>query len=124
VDLKISAKGASNLVIKRFMGPFWKYRRWLDKSQWFYEEQFQNIQAKLLRQLISHCYETVPFYRQFMNKHSIKPADIRKSEDLNLFPVLTKKMYLKPVTCYIPLSIQNGLFVQLTPAELPEPHFL
>jgi phenylacetate-CoA ligase len=95
VNLNISVKGASNLIIKRFTGPFWKYRMWLNKTQWFEREQFEQIQLSLLQSLVRHCYQTVPYYHKLMDELEIKPGDIKKPEDLSFFPLLTKKDVLE-----------------------------
>lgn len=92
---KIITKGVITLLTKRFAGPFWFRRRQLAKTQWWDEQQLKALQLKLLQRLISHCYNTVPYYRQLMDEHGISVEKIRTLEDIHLFPVLTKKDVLK-----------------------------
>lgn len=90
MNLKVTAEGAQNFIVKRFMGPFWYRRKWLSDTQWFGKQQLRQLQLKLLRRLVRHCYDTVPYYRHFMDKHGIRAENIRVLEDISLFPILTK----------------------------------
>jgi len=95
MNLKILAKGAANLLVKRYMGPFWFRRRQLAKTQWWSEQELKTLQLKLLKRLISHCYRTVPYYRKLMDERSISPDSINTLEDIKQFPILTKQDMLK-----------------------------
>lgn len=90
MNLKVIANGLSNLLVKRFAGPFWLRRRQLAKTQWFDKLELQELQLKLLKRLIRHCYRTVPFYRTLMDDRGIKVEDINTLDDIKLFPILTK----------------------------------
>ena len=91
MKFKIASKGAANLIIKRFSGPFWIRRRWLNKTQWLGDRELKEIQLKLLKRLVRHCYNTVPYYRRLMDERSISPESIRTLNDIKRFPVLRKK---------------------------------
>lgn len=91
MNAKIIANGFAALLVKRFAGPFWIRRRWLEKTQWFSRQELQELQLKLLKRLIRHCYRTVPFYRSLMDNRGIKVEDINTLDDIKLFPILTKK---------------------------------
>jgi len=91
MNWKVAAKGASHLVTKRFLGPFWYRRMWLNRTQWFNTSELEALQLKLLRKLVHHCYSTVPYYRQLMDKRGITPGGINNIEDIEQFPVLCKK---------------------------------
>jgi len=62
----------------------------LAKTQWFDKRELQELQLKLLKRLIRHCYRTVPFYRSLMNNRGVKVEDINALDDIKLFPILTK----------------------------------
>lgn len=86
----IALKGAANLIVKRFAGPFWYRRRWLNKTQWLDRDQLEALQVSLLNKLLRHCYQTVPYYHTLMDDLKISvernlPLDIVKK-----FPILTK----------------------------------
>jgi len=95
MSIKVITNGAVNLLAKRFMGPFWIRRQWLKKTQWFDKEQLQEVQLELLQQLVKHCYDSVPYYRKLMDERAIKSSDIKMLDDINQFPILTKKDVLE-----------------------------
>jgi phenylacetate-CoA ligase len=94
MNCKVIAKGALTLLTKRFAGPFWIRRRWLNKTQWISLSELQEIQIRLLKKLIRHCYNSVPFYRKIMDERAIKVESIRSLENIKQFPILTKQQVL------------------------------
>lgn len=67
-----------------------KYLQWLLKSQHWSREQIDGFQNQKLRELIEHSYNNVPFYREQMDRLSLKPSDIRTKSDLIKLPIITK----------------------------------
>ena len=65
----------------------------LQSSQWD-EQQVKDYQFLELRKLLQHCYHNVPFYKQIFIENKWKPEDFREIEDLQNFPVLTKKIIM------------------------------
>ncbi len=63
----------------------------LGQTQWLSRDEINSYQIMKLKKLVNHIYYNVPFYRDIMQSTGIKPEDIRSLEDLNYFPVLTKK---------------------------------
>ena len=98
MGFKTLKTGTAHLIVKRYVGPFWARRKWLDKTQWFDEEELQKIQLNLLRRLIHHCYSSVPYYRQLMDERGIGVNDIMTVDDLKKFPILTKNDVLQAGT--------------------------
>ena len=90
MNFALLAQGAAHLVVKRYAGRFWIRRQWLKKTQWFNESELKGIQLKLLKQLINHCYSTVPYYKCLMDERGIKVESINSLEDIKQFPILTK----------------------------------
>lgn len=64
----------------------------LEQSQWWTREQINEYQAKRLKQLVSNAYQHVPYYRELMKEHRIRPEEIRSVQDLQRFPFLTKQL--------------------------------
>jgi len=95
MNYKVVAKGAATLFVKRFAGPFWFRRKWLAKTQWLSLSELQEIQLRLLKKLVRHCYNSVPFYRRLMDERAIKAESIKSLEDIKQFPILTKQDVLK-----------------------------
>jgi phenylacetate-CoA ligase len=67
-----------------------KFEHILKRTQWLSQNQLELLQKKSLRTLINHAYETVPYYRRLFKKEGLKPSDIKDSDDLTKFPLLTK----------------------------------
>jgi len=95
MNFRVLAGSAAHLFVKRVAGPFRARRRWLDKTQWLSSAELEEIQLRLLRRLVRHCYNTVPYYRELMRQQAISPESIRRLEDIEKFPVLTKKDILE-----------------------------
>jgi len=45
-----------------------RFIKFLDKTQWWKLDQLESLQNKLLRSLIRHAYENVPYYYRVMKK--------------------------------------------------------
>lgn len=95
MTLKAMVNGAQHLIVKRYAGPFWIRRRWLNKTQWLSYSELEGIQLKLLRGLICHCYKSVPYYRRVMDQQGIRLADIRSLDDIKRFPIINKGEVLR-----------------------------
>ncbi|MCK4950430.1 MAG: phenylacetate--CoA ligase family protein [Gammaproteobacteria bacterium] len=76
---------------ERYGGRYNEYRNFLERSQWFNEEQLVDYQNRQLSSLIKYTYEKVPYYRRIMDARKLKPKDIGSQEDLIKLPVLTKE---------------------------------
>lgn len=75
-----------------FLGQsIYKKLRFLMKSQWWSRGEIENYQNQMLRGLIKHSYENVPYYSELFKKYKLTPTDIKKKEDLYKVPILTKE---------------------------------
>lgn len=95
MSIKAIANGAAHLFVKRYAGPFWLHRRWLNKTQWLSNSELRKIQLRLLRRIVRHCYSSVPYYRRSMDELGISPESIRTLEDIEKFPIINKKEVLE-----------------------------
>jgi phenylacetate-CoA ligase len=82
--------GAKACLLKRHTGPFRQRRRWLAQTQWLDVEQLSKLQFDLLRRIVTHSYETVPYYREMMTELGIRLYDVQSLEDIKIFPILRK----------------------------------
>jgi phenylacetate-CoA ligase len=64
----------------------------IEESEWWDEKSMREYQARLLRRLMAHCYESVPYYRKLFHETGLKPYDIDGPEDLAKFPFLDKQI--------------------------------
>jgi phenylacetate-CoA ligase len=75
----------------RFGGEYQGFRDEFEQSQRLSAVELDAYQAEKLQQLIRHCYENVPFYRELMRVSNLAPEDIRKPSDLPKLPTLLKE---------------------------------
>ncbi|MFP4111879.1 MAG: phenylacetate--CoA ligase family protein [Candidatus Woesearchaeota archaeon] len=71
-----------------------RFRKFYKKSletEHYTREQIEERQNKLLRKLIKHSYDNVPYYTKLFKKLNLKPRDIKTKEDLKKLPILTKE---------------------------------
>jgi phenylacetate-CoA ligase len=60
------------------------------KNQWNSYDEQKKQQEKRLRYMISFAYWNVPYYHKLFDTLKLSPDDIRKVEDLEKLPILTK----------------------------------
>ena len=75
---------------ERYSGKYKFFQDLLSKTQWYTESDLIAYQENQLEKLISHAYETVPYYRQIFQDRKLVPKDIKKLSDLQKLPLLTK----------------------------------
>lgn len=68
-----------------------KLRSTFEKTQWFTKEEQTLYQERLLRRVVEHAYQRVPYYRDLFDGARIKPGDIRQLSDLKQIPMLTRE---------------------------------
>lgn len=77
---------------QRFGGDFNSILEQLNQSQWWDKAKLEDYQNDLLRSMIVHAYETVPYYRRVFKENNLKPEDIRNADDLKKLPFLSKEI--------------------------------
>jgi phenylacetate-CoA ligase len=95
MSAKVLASGFSHLVTKRWLGPFWFRRLQLQKTQWLSAGELEGLQLKLLKRMLTHCYDNVPYYRKVMDECGISVDGIRSLRDIARFPIMTKEEVLR-----------------------------
>jgi len=65
------------------------------KQQWLPKIKFQQLQDKLLRSIIVHCFKNVPFYRSLWKKSKVNISSIRTTNDLKKLPIISKDDIVK-----------------------------
>ena len=89
-DIKVTLRGCATRFIKRCAGEF-KYRRhWLNRTQWYSAAELKELQLELLKRVVKHAYETVPYYSRLMRKLKLRPWDVKNLEDIQKFPIMCK----------------------------------
>ncbi|WP_029918449.1 phenylacetate--CoA ligase family protein [Pelobacter seleniigenes] len=64
---------------------------WNDEFETLPREAIESLQLKRLQQTVARVYATVPFYKNALDKLGIKPADIKKLDDLQRLPFTLKQ---------------------------------
>ena len=95
MNTKIAVTGAGHLLVKRILSPFLYRRQWLRQTERLAAPALAEIQLRLLKRLVRHAYEAVPYYRRIMDERGIAVGDIRTLDDIRCFPILTKKDVLE-----------------------------
>jgi phenylacetate-CoA ligase len=67
-----------------------RFGRLLQKTQWLPSKELERLQARNLRILLKHAYETVPYYRRIFRERGLSPGDVKSVDDLTKIPILTK----------------------------------
>ena len=88
-NLAVSAYGLQ-LYRRQYGRPFKVALREFEEMQWWSYDQLREWQNHKLHELITHCYEHVPYYKRIMAEHGLKPDDITTSDDLRKLPLLTR----------------------------------
>lgn len=70
------------------------WRRLLWKSQYYSAERVKTLQWKLLSNLLDHCFDKVPYYRNLSAETGLTRSDFRSISDLSKIPVLDKNTLL------------------------------
>src|SRR5438445_11703114 len=63
---------------------------WNPQAEAMPRAELDALQAQRLRQQVSRAYEHVPFYRQALEKHSVRPQDIQSIDDITRLPFTDK----------------------------------
>ncbi|HTM32739.1 MAG TPA: hypothetical protein VL263_15610 [Vicinamibacterales bacterium] len=81
---------ASMLERERYSGRYEEFKSLLERSERFSPEELAAYQDERLRAIVTHSYETVPYYRRRFDTIRLKPSDIRGRGDLPKIPLLTR----------------------------------
>jgi phenylacetate-CoA ligase len=75
---------------ERFGPDFERASAFLAESEWRSRDELRAYQDERLAVIVRHAYETVPYYRDVMDRLGLKPADIARVGDLPKLPILTR----------------------------------
>lgn len=87
-------------ICKHVVIPLWakwertsylKHLDYLERSQYFPEEDIRRIQWTKIRRLLGHAYSRCEFYKRRFDQEGIHPDDIRSFEDFRSIPILRKE---------------------------------
>ena len=88
------------LAIRHVLYPLWalknassrlQYLAQLEESQYWSKERLAEHQWACFRRLVTHAFDTCPYYRKTFREAGISPTDLRSQEDIDKIPILTKE---------------------------------
>ncbi|HET89921.1 MAG TPA: phenylacetate--CoA ligase family protein [Chloroflexi bacterium] len=65
--------------------------RQLEATEWLSRAELEAWQLERIQRLVRYAYEHVPFYRETYRQAGVHPEDIRRLEDFQALPFLTKE---------------------------------
>lgn len=86
---------------------FYPTYRQLLKNQWKSYDELKSAQEKQLGNIVNFAYRNVPFYRKLFSRHGLKPDEIRKLEDLEKLPIITKEMINENIEDFKPVVLNR-----------------
>ena len=66
---------------------------WLQRSQWLRKDQIAEMQARKLREMVSHAYQKVPFYHRLYDAAGVDPSSITDTMSIHRLPITTKQHF-------------------------------
>jgi len=88
---------------------FQQYSKALSRSYLFSSDELKAYQETLLKKMIHHCYNHVPYYRDTFDGMGLKPDDIQTREDLQKLPILDKRVVQADIQRFISKKHHNML---------------
>jgi phenylacetate-CoA ligase len=94
------ARDLTAFAIRRVLYPLWavknrssRLRYWqaLEKSQYDPETVMRARQLALLQELVRHAFTHCPYYRRKLTSAGVRPDDIRRLDDIELIPTISKQ---------------------------------
>jgi phenylacetate-CoA ligase len=82
------------------------YKR-LVQNQWKSYEELKEEQEKQLRVMINFAYKNVPYYHKLFYDLKLSPDDVKKVEDLEKLPILTKDIIKQNWEDFKPVNLNK-----------------
>ena len=81
---------AARLQRERTGGRSSEYHALLQKTEWLSRTELGAYQDERLREVVTHAYQTVPYYQKRFAEYGVSPRDIAGRADLHKLPLLTR----------------------------------
>ncbi len=107
------------MIINEVMSIYAK-RRFLNKSQYWTREKLDEYRYNLLRRMLEHSYNNVPYYHNNLKNNRLKPSDIKSISDLKKLPVLTKNNVRQHLS-ELKSSVRERMALERTGGSTGEP---
>lgn len=79
--------------LERLMWTAYLAHHWRGQSRFPYRcsTEIECAQARRVRRIVAHAYDTVPYYRETMDRLALRPDDFRHARDLARLPILERQ---------------------------------
>jgi phenylacetate-CoA ligase len=84
---RVLFEGWEGIVRRR---PTVRLQRYLEKTQWQSLEEIEAVQLGSLRRLLRHAHDHIPFWRDRLDAHGLRPESIHDLADLRRIPILDR----------------------------------
>ncbi|HEV3386436.1 MAG TPA: AMP-binding protein [Gemmata sp.] len=71
----------------------WAAYRELDRTQWLGPAEIEESQLRQLGALLTHCYDSVPYYRRLLDEAGLSARSSLSMADYRRLPLLTRELY-------------------------------
>lgn len=76
-------------------------------------EDILTIQNRRVRSIVTHAYESVPYYREVMDEAGLRPTDFRTADDLARLPLLSGDQVARNPERFLSRRYRNGRSLEL-----------
>ena len=90
-----------------------KWRNFFQKTEYWTREELKSEQIRLLKPLIKHCYDTVPYYNKLFKQMRLSPLDFRTISDLQKLPIVRKEDVKKNPRLFLSSKINLYKTIQI-----------
>lgn len=80
---------------------FIKRIKFLEKSQYWSKEKLESYQIKKIKDLFLFVKKNIPFYKNYFKKKDITIRKINSLKDINIFPIVDKKIIQKNIKDFL-----------------------
>lgn len=91
---------------------FYPIYKKLIQNQWKSYEELKIEQEKQLRHIINFAYKNVPYYHNLFKDMKLVPEDIKKIEDLEKIPILTKEIIKSNYEDFKPINLNKMRYLE------------
>ena len=76
-------------------------------------ENWKALQKKRVKQIVTHAYESVPFYRSYMVQKGLLPSDFKSVADLHNLPLISKEILMRNPENFLSTRCQKSQCLEL-----------
>lgn len=91
---------------------FYEWYNFIDKSQWWPEDQLAEYQWNKLKSILIYSNENIPFYKEMFRNLGYNANDIKQIDDFRKIPFLTKELLREHANEILPSGEDRSKIIQ------------